>query len=232
MVPDNVRIQPPPHAVRPGELAAYQRVVGRQSAYGYTAGTAGYEQRPVGQEAGPYFGPLLRSPIIADHLSELGVFYRRRGEEGDSFSHRDREWVDIVLGNHLGFNMWGHICDGLAVGVRGEAVLAVLERRDADLEADEARFASIIRRFADGLIDDGNDWEFLKGRFGERGAIEYLAWLGHLTMTIRLIQAFIGNRGMTDGEAAAKVRAVMRGEIPLPDPAARIPPAEFVPARA
>ncbi|RYG82408.1 MAG: hypothetical protein EON59_14200 [Alphaproteobacteria bacterium] len=227
MVPGEIRVQPARETVRPDEQSAYDRVVGRQTAYGYANGTPGYVQRAAGEEAGPYFGALLRSPRIADHISELGVLYRRRGEEPDSFSHADREWVDIVLGSYLGYNMWGHICDGLAVGVRSEAVLAILEHRDADLEADERRLADIIRRFSDGELDEGEDWAFLNGRFGERGAIEYLAWLGHLTMTIRLIQALIGRHATSDEDAAARVRKLVETREPLPDPRARIPPLRF-----
>ncbi len=223
MVPSHILVQPGPDDVRADERAAYDRVVARQIAYGYTKETPGYVKRAPGAEAGPYFGALLRSPVIADHISELGAFYRTRGESPGSFSHIDREWVDIVLGNHLGFNLWGHICDGLAVGVRPQAVLAILEGRDADLEPDERRFADIIRRFADGRIDAQDDWAFLFDRFGERGAVEYLAWLGHLTMTIRLIQAFISRESVSDADAATKVRALIEGSLPLPNPRARIP---------
>lgn len=223
MVPKDIRIQPARSAVLPGERAAYDRVVRRQTSYGYAEGTPGYERRAQGEEAGPYFGPLLRAPVIADMLSELGAYYRTRGEVDGSFSHIDREWVDIVLGSYLGYNMWGHICDGLAVGVRTGAVLAILEHRDADLAPEERRFADLIRRFADGRIDDQDDWAFLHGRFGERGAIEYLGLLGHLTMTIRLIQAFLPRPVQSDADLAAKVRALVENGAPLPDPRARIP---------
>lgn len=128
-----------------------------------------------------------------------------------------------MLGNHLGFNLWGHICDGLAVGVRPQAVLAILENREADLSPDERCFADLIRRFADGRIDAQDDWTFLNQQFGERGAVEYLAWLGHLTMTIRLIQAFISRLSISDADAAAKVRALIEDGLPLPDPRARVP---------
>jgi hypothetical protein len=230
MIPDAIRMQPPADSVAADEREAYDRVVGRQTAYGYAQGTPGYERRPAGAEAGPYFGALLRSPVIADHLSELGVFYRTRGDYPGSFTHKDREWVDIVLGQHFGFNMWGHICDGLAVGVRAEAVLAILEHRPDALEPEEARFADIIRRFADGRLDEGEDWSFLAGHFGERGAIEYLAWLGHLTMTIRLVQAFISSQAETDADMAVKVRRLLADGEPLPDPRARIPSLRYEPA--
>jgi hypothetical protein len=229
MLPKAARVQPNREKVLPDELEAYERVVGRQTSYGYSKGTPGYDARPPGEEAGPYFGALLRSPIIADHLSELGVFYRTRGECPGSFSHKDREWVDIVLGQHLGFNMWGHICDGLAVGVRADAVLAILEHQPDGLDADEARFAGIIRRFADGKLGACQDWEFLVTRFSERGAIEYLAWLGHLTMTIRLIQAFISNQAESDAALALKVRRLLAEGGELPDPSARIPSLHYAP---
>lgn len=86
MVPSHILVQPRPDDVRADERAAYDRVVARQIAYGYTTETLGYVKRAPGAEAGPYFGALLRSPIIADHISELGAFYRTRGESLGSFA--------------------------------------------------------------------------------------------------------------------------------------------------
>lgn len=225
-VPKDLLIQPDRDAVRPDELKAYDRVVGRQTFYGYSKGTPGYDLRPKGQEAGPYFGVLLNAPLIADHLSELGVYYRTRGEVEGAYSHADREWTDIVLGEHLGFNMWGHILDGVAVGVRPEAVYAVLEHREDDLTDDERMLAQYIRRLADGALE-ASDWAYVQQKYGTRGAVEFSAWIAHLITTIRLIQAFLANHSDSNEVLAARLRKFLADGEPLPDPKARVPKLEY-----
>jgi hypothetical protein len=219
--------QPRRDSVRPDELAAYDRVVARQTSYGYLRAGTGYEQaRKPEEAAGPYFGALLLSPLIADHISELGAVYRTRGEVEGSYRHQDREWVDIVLGRELGFNMWGHVADGMAVGVRPEAILALFDGREGDLEPGEKLLADYIRAFARGTVTL-DQYRKIEQHFGARGAIEYSAFIGHLMMTIRLCMAFSGSR-TPDEEIVRNVRAVIAGEIKLPDSGARIPKLERV----
>jgi hypothetical protein len=214
--------QPDPDTVRSEERSAYDAVVDRQISYGYLEPQPGYEEaRSRATAAGPYFGPLLYSPQIAYHLSELGAFYRSRGELGDSFQHKDREWVDIVLGRELGFNMWAHTADGLAVGVRPEAVIALYERRDDDLLPDERLLADYIKAFAHGTATE----EMFQGiveHFGSmRTAIEWIAFIGHLMLTLSLLRAFTEDR-ISDEEIIARVQAVVDGSQPLPDARARV----------
>ena len=230
-VPKDLLVQPDRGAVRPDELKAYDRVVGRQTFYGYSRGTPGYDLRAKGQEAGPYFGVLLNAPLVADHLSELGVYYRSRGELPDSFAHKDREWVDVVLGEYLGFNMWGHILDGIAVGVRPEAVFAVLEHRESDLTEDERMLAQYIRRLADGALE-ASDWDYVQHKFGTRGAVEFSAWIAHLITTIRLIQAFMSNHSDSNEALVERLRNFLANGEPLPDPKARVPKLEYEERRA
>jgi hypothetical protein len=219
--------QPRRDSVRPDELAAYDRVVARQTSYGYLQAGTGYEQaRKPEEAAGPYFGALLLSPLIADHISELGAVYRTRGEVEGSYRHQDREWVDIVLGRELGFNMWGHVADGMAVGVRPEAILALFDGREGDLEPGEKLLADYIRAFARGTVTL-DQYRKIEQHFGARGAIEYSAFIGHLMMTIRLCMAFSGSR-TPDEEIVRNVRAVIAREIKLPDSRARIPKLERV----
>src|ERR1700679_4261001 len=85
--------QPRREDVRDGEHVYFDRVIERQSGYGY--------DRPKGTEAGPHFGALLQAPYVADALSELGVYYRTRGESEGSYSHAHREWTDMVIGNDM-----------------------------------------------------------------------------------------------------------------------------------
>ncbi len=219
--------QPARDSVRPEEREAYDRVVARQTSYGYLEAGTGYEQARRSEEAaGPYFGALLSSPLIADHISELGVVYRTRGEVPGSYRHQDREWVDIVLGRELGFNMWGHVADGMAVGVTPEAILALFEGRQQDLAPDERLLADYVQSFARGTVTP-DLYRRIEQHFGVRGAIEYSAFIGHLLMTIRLCMAFSDSR-TPDEEIVRKVKAVQAGEIDLPDPRARIPKLETV----
>jgi hypothetical protein len=214
--------QPPRDNVAPEELAAYDSVVARQASYGYATPQPGYETaREADQIAGPYFSPLLYSPLIAAHISDLGAIYRSRGEVPGSYQHADREWIDIVLGNELGCNMWGHVADGMAQGVRPEAVIAVIEKRLDDLEPRERFLAEYIIGFARGQLTDAQSAQ-LRELFGTRGAVEFTAFIGHLTMTIRLIQAFIANDGASDQEVISRVREVIAGTRELPDPRARV----------
>src|SRR6202022_201477 len=83
----------------------------------------------------PYMGAMLNSPLIMNLVSELGVVLRTRGEQGNSFAHADREWVDMVLAEEFGCwgVYYGHMLDAVAVGVRPEAIKALREGRDEDL---------------------------------------------------------------------------------------------------
>jgi hypothetical protein len=218
--------QPKRADVRPEELAAYDRVVGRQTNYGYGAATPGYEIRPSDEIAGPYFGPLLQSPMIADYLSELGVVYRTRGEVEGSFQHKDREWVDMVIGLYTGFNTVEHTADAVAVGVRPEAIIALHEGREQDLTEVERRLTNYIRAVAGGTVTD-EDWAWAVGHFTLRGAVEYSALIAHLLLTFRLMQVFMSNTRATSAEVIAQAKEAMSGKLAL-DGKARIPTLEYV----
>lgn len=213
--------QPRPDDVRPEERAAYDSVVDRQISYGYLEPQPGYEEaRTRDSAAGPYFGALLASPVIAHHLSELGAFHRSRGETEGSYRHKDREWVDIVLGREIGFNMWAHTADGMAVGVRPEAILALYEGRDDDLLDDERLLADYIKAFMRGNAT-AEMFHAIVDHFGnERAAIEWIAFIGHLMVTLTLCMAFTEDR-MSDAEIVERVRGVIDGTQALPDAAAR-----------
>jgi hypothetical protein len=210
--------QPDREAVRPEERAAYDRVVARQTAYRY--GTT------AGDRAQSYFGALLNSPLIADHMSELGVVYRTRGESEDSYAHADREWVDMVLAHELGWNMvlYLHMPDAVAVGVRPEAIAALREGRNDDLTDDERELASYIRHFVHGTVAP-DAYRRLEARIGVRGAVELTAFVGHLLMTIRVMQA-IGIPANTDAEVDELLQGILDGTVEIPDPRARVPSLE------
>ena len=170
--------QPSRADVDPSELSHYDRVIERQANYGYN--------RAEGTEAGPHFGALLQAPVVADALSELGVYYRSRGEVAGSFSHGQREWADVVLGHEMSPTiLWGHMLDAVASGVRVEAIRAIVEGRDWDLEREELILTTYIRQVINGRVTQ-QSYDELEKLMGVRGAVEYTAWIGHLQLTARI----------------------------------------------
>ena len=215
--------QPPRDTVAPEDLPYYDRVVARQNAYGYG--------RAPGEEAGPYFGALLHNPRIADHISELGVIYRTRGETPGSYTHADREWVDLTVGNAISKPiLMGHMLDAVAQGVRPDAIAALLDDRLDDLTQRERQLTDYIRAVLSGEVT-AERWTGIVELFGMLGAVEYTAFIGHLIMTSRLQSAFFAGK---EAEMAAffdqKIRENLEGllaeTIELPDPKARVPSLE------
>jgi hypothetical protein len=209
--------QPRREDVRPDELELYDRVIARQTNYGY--------DREPGTEAGPHFGALLQAPVVADHLSELGVYYRTRGETEGSFSHAQREWVDLVLGNEMSPPiLWGHMLDAVASGVRPEAIKALMEGRDWDLEREELMLATYIRQVVTGRVTQAS-YDAIEELLGVRGAVDYTAWISHLHLTARLQDAMNpqGWPGMKE-LAWERMQSLVDGTAELPE-GPRVPPA-------
>lgn len=238
---------PQPHrsAVPPEELAAYDRVVARQKAYDYGAflqllpaehreafaeaagvADAGGECDPD-DRVQPYMGAMLNSPPFMDLISELGVVARTRGEYPDSYSHADREWVDMVICEEL--RAWGvyygHIWDAVAVGVRPEAIKALRQGRDEDLTREELQLARYIRQVLHGTVTSSS-YLAIEQRLGRRGAVEYTALITFLIMTIRNMQAF-GTQDVFPQEFVDDlIDLVIAGRVELPDAKARVPQLE------
>jgi hypothetical protein len=226
------------------EQAAYDGVVGRQRGYGYHefvklfpdehhaaleamvgVGTDDIECDPDDQVQ-PYMGAMLNSPLIMNLVSELGVVLRTRGEQGNSYSHADREWVDMVLSEE--FKSWGvyygHMLDAVAVGVRPEAIKALREGRDEDLTREELQLTRYVRQVVHGTVTP-ESYLAIEERFGRRGAVEYTAFIGFLILTIRLIQAF-GAQPFPEEFVNELVERVVARDIALPDKKARVPKIE------
>ena len=217
---------PAPEDVRPEEREAYDRVVARQEGYRYDefAKLLGSDTPSLpGTEIQPYFAALLNSPLIADHISELGVVYRTRGEAPGSYSHADREWIDMVLAAELGmdFICFAHVLDAVAQGVRPEAVRALLDGRDDRLEPAETVLTQYIRQVVRGTVTP-ESWAAVVERFGVRGAVEFTCFVTHLQMTIRLQQAF-GIQDVSRAQLDELVQRILDGTAELPDPKAHIP---------
>jgi alkylhydroperoxidase family enzyme len=223
--------QPDRSVLRPEEVEPYDRLVARQTAYGYADFVKKFLHEEVleafpGTRVQPYFGALLNSPLIADLISELGVVMRTRGEYPDSHSQADREWVDMVLCQELGCNwvIYVHAPDAIAVGVRPEAIQALRRGRDDLLTDDEREKAEYIRAVIHGRVTKVQ-YESLEAEIGPRGAVELTAFIGFLIMTIRLNQAY-GVKDVGDEALDEWIQELVEGKIELPDPKSRVPQLE------
>jgi alkylhydroperoxidase family enzyme len=171
--------------------------------------------------AATYFGALLQSPPLAATLVRLGTGIRQ-GQLRGTYTDAERELMDIVLAVELGDNaiLAVHIPDAVAVGVRPEAIAAIIERRERDLTTDERQLADFAHAFVAGTVDDAL-YATIRHRLGDRGAVEFTVLLGFLVMTIRLWQA-LGVPQPSDAEIAALLAGLRNGTIAPPDPTARI----------
>lgn len=192
------------------ELPAYDAVVQRQR--GLWSG--------LGMDSNAYFGALLNSPPLAAALADLGRFIRQSHLRG-SFTDAERELVDMVL--TVDFDYWTigvlHLPDALAVGVRPEAVDALLDERPDRLRPDERQLVDYVRMVVNGTVDDPSH-AALQERFGIRGALEYTGLVSFLICTWRLWQAL----GVEDAGRAAFIDMLSRcrtGEVALPSAHAR-----------
>ncbi len=208
----SARLPQPPalEDVAAEELADYEHVVER-------TGRVHGAESPAAQ----YFGALLNSPPLAAALTRLGTEVRRGGLRG-TYTDADRELMDIALAVALGSNaiLPIHIPDALAVGVRPQAIEALLARRDADLTDGERQLVTYAREVVAGTVSDESH-AALRERFGERGAVEFTVLVGFLLMTIRLWQA-LGLPEPSDAEMRTLLDDLREGKEPLPDSRARI----------
>jgi hypothetical protein len=216
-------------SVRPEEREAYDRLVRRQTLYGYTDLVNRFLHKEVldafpGDRVQPYFGALLNSPLIAGGIRDLGVVYRTRGEFPDGMSHADREWIDMVMSEELDCNwvLYVHALDAVAGGVRPEAILSLLQGKEAKLTSEEKLKADFIRAVARGKVTETlyKSVEPMVG--GIRACVEFTAFCGHLLKTMRLIQAF-GVPDVTRQQLIEFIRAIVDGRVEVPDPKARVP---------
>jgi hypothetical protein len=187
----------------------YDAILGRERARG---------QSESEEKVGGYFGALLNSPPLGYHLSMIGRYVRAVGDTPGSFSHAEREWVDQVLSKDWDSYvvLHHHLPDGLAVGVRLDAVIALRDGREEDLTADERQLTDFIRMVRDGKVTN-DAWDGMVTRMGQRGAVEYTIFIMFLNMTIRLIEAFTGDEsGASAEEVDVMIREFKSGERTIP----------------
>jgi hypothetical protein len=171
--------------------------------------------------AAQYFGALANTPPLAAVIAQYGTRVRQ-GQLRGTYSDAERELMDLALAHELRGSaiLPIHVPDAVAVGVRPEAVEAVLAGDDAALTEDERQLVEYARSFARGEVDDGQ-YARIRERFGPRGAVEFTVLLGFLTMTIRLWQA-LGVPEPTPVELEALLQSLRDGTLEVPDAAARI----------
>jgi alkylhydroperoxidase family enzyme len=209
-------------AVRDEEHELWDKVLERhnnQAAAGFNYDTLarGAEPAPVHTTVPGYYGALLNAPAIGFHINAIGRLVREAGDHDDSYTHADREWVDMVLCHDWKTNvvMTGHLEDAIVRGVRPEAIKALRDGREEDLTDDERQLTDYIRMVRDGRVTD-EAFDALQARMGDRGATEYTAFIGYLMMTMRLISALTGDDGPTDDVIDGRLQAFLDGSAPLP----------------
>jgi hypothetical protein len=214
--------------VREDERAAYDRVVEQQTAYGYVDFVKQFQHKGVldafpGDRVQPYFAAMLNSPLISAGMSDLGVVYRTRGEYDDGMSHADREWVDMVICEELGNNwvLYVHAPDAAAVGVRPEAILALVDGRSDDLTPEEREKELFIRAVVNGTVE-GDQYKRMEQLIGVRATVELTCFTAHLIKTLRLMQAF-GIPDVSREDVREWVQGIVDGTVALPDHHDRVP---------
>jgi hypothetical protein len=219
---------PDREAVREDEREAYDRVVAQQRAYNYVPFVSTFMHPKVreafpGDRLQPYFAAMLNSPLISAGMSDLGVVYRTRGEYADGMTHADREWVDMVLCDELEcfWVLYVHAPDAASVGVRPEAILALVEGRYDDLTPEEREKELFIRAVINGTMTEGQ-YKSVERMIGVRAAVELTCFTGHLIKTMRIMQA-LGVPDITRQDVTEWVQAIVDGKIELPDHHARVP---------
>jgi hypothetical protein len=200
------------------ELEAYESVAQRFRAMR----TDRPDEVRFADDAGPYFGSLLNSPPLARVLTQFGTIVRRAGERPDTYSHADREFVDQVMSAdwRTGVVQRTHIPDGLAAGVRLEAIEALRAGAEDALTDDERFLATYIRGVCTGAVTD-ELYAQMEERLGRRGTVEYTIFIAFLQMTIRLHQAF-GAPELSDEEVVTMLSEFRDGTRELPDIAVRL----------
>jgi hypothetical protein len=193
------------------DLEGFDAVVERRR----RIGMAGEEQETP--DLGEYFGAMVNSPRLCALAAGMGTFVRTAGERPGSYSHADREFVDQVLSVDFGTNVVQklHVPDAVAAGVRLEAIEALRQDREEDLNEDERLLARFIRQVVGGDVDD-ETFAAIQARLGTRGVVEYAGFILWLQWTIRMTQA-LGGEDPPDEEINRIVRELKDGSREVPD---------------
>jgi hypothetical protein len=210
------RLQQPPRTTfdDPADLEAYDAVAKRRTGMGMATEA---DERLGAPDVGDYFGALLNSPQLCAIAARMGTFVRTAGERPDSYSHTDREFVDQVLSADWKTNvvLGLHIPDGVAAGVRLEAIEALRYGREEELTEDERLLARYIRQVVSGTVDDAT-FAAMRERLGARGLVEYTGFILWLQWIMRMMQA-LDTANPSDEEIDAIIEGLKDGNVAVPD---------------
>lgn len=203
----------------PEDLEAFDAVIRRRSAMEMTTDGDGASDAP---DLGEYWSGLINSPRLCAIAAQMGTFARTAGERPGTYSHADREFVDQVLSADWKTNVIQalHIPDGVAAGVRLEAVEALHYGREEELNEDEQLLARYIRQLVSGTVDDAT-FASMQQRLGDRGLVEYSGFVLWLQWIIRMMQ-MIGVNDPSDAEVETIIEGLKEGSIEIPDYRKRI----------
>jgi hypothetical protein len=140
----------------------------------------------------PYVRAVLNSPPFAASLWVFSGRMLAAGERDNSYTHKDREHINVVLAfdaGHYEMTLFHLEYAVTREGLRYEMVKALWEGRDDDLLPDERQLVDYIRTYVNGTVTD-EMWSGIVERFGLRGAVEYTLAIGYHLMVIRGMQAF------------------------------------------
>jgi hypothetical protein len=212
---DMARVQQPARSAfdDPEDREAYEAVIKRRSAMSMTKNG----EDPDTPDMGDYWGALLNSPRMCAIAARMGTFVRTAGERPGTYAHWERELVDQVLSADWKTNVVQglHIPDGVAAGVRLEAVEALRFGQEKNLNEDEQLLVRYIRQVVSGTVDD-ETFAAMHERLGSRGVVEYTGFILWLQWIIRMMQA-LGVHNPSDEEIDAIVRGLRDGSVPIPD---------------
>jgi hypothetical protein len=194
--------------IAPEDLPFYDKVVKKYQP------NAGHDDQI---NLGPWMGTLAYWPQMAWNRAEISTYVRTAGERKNSYSHRDREFVDQVMMPYLKtyIVMSTHIPDALAVGIDIETIDALRHGRDEKLSPQDRDLAAYIRHVIDGEVTDP-EWDRMEKRFGKRPLVELTIFITVLWMTMRQMQAF-GQHDPTDAEIDAFIGEFKSGARKAPE---------------
>jgi hypothetical protein len=195
----------------PGDLAKFDKMVATRAKQ--------MQADPKTFKVDSYYGSILNSPPYGEAQNRAAYALRSVGNREGSYSHADREWVDQVLS--MEFDTYkvlqSHTRDAISVGVRLEAIEALWEGRENDLTEDELLLTRFIRQVATGTVDD-ETWNRMLDRLGKRGLVEYVAFIGHLIVVLRMFQAFdVPSKLNSREDMMALLKGIRDGSVEIPD---------------
>lgn len=145
---------------------------------------------PVEEDA--FASACLNAPSFAAALWGLKRLVLATAERGNSYSHRDRALIDVVVafdsghyGVLEGHLQWSVQCAGMDVGT----LEALWNGREAELPEEDRHLVEYVRAVVDRTVSD-DLFSQTSTRFGSpRGAVEYTIAIGYTRLINQLMRA-------------------------------------------